>query len=462
MAGTILVIVGITGDLSKRKLLPSVHHLLKNRKISEEISIIGIGRKRTSPKELAISTAPFIRKPEQDILQRIEKSIIYIRGDLGDQATYKGLRKEISELQDSRGFQNVLYYLATLPEHFEAITTNLSHYGLAQNTRGWTRVVFEKPFGNGLEHARKLNAAIKKVFREDQIYRIDHYLGKELVQNIAVLRFSNTVLEPLWNKNHIDHVQIIMNENVGVGTRGEFYDRYGALKDVIQNHMLQLLALTAMEAPSKFNAMQIRNEKFKVLQSTRIVSPSDVVLGQYAGYQKEPGVMKNSKTETFSAMKAYVDNLRWQHVPFYLKTGKFLQNHVALIYIQFEEAPGVIFEQKTALRPNHLVISIQPDEGFYLKLNAKVPGGMDITQVKMDFCHSCVFGANTPEAYETLLHNVFLGDQSVFVRSDEVEESWRIIGQIIDSKIKVYPYTKNSQPKEADDFLQKENRRWFT
>tara|TARA_Y100000310_G_C20663211_1_gene805960 strand:- start:417 stop:1799 length:1383 start_codon:yes stop_codon:yes gene_type:complete len=459
MVKAVIVIMGITGDLSKRKLIPSMYRLLKNKKIND-FAIIGIGRRALSVEDIISGSKKFISKPDASILNSLEKKISYLQGDLDDTATYNALKKRLAG-HAKKGLTNVLFYLATLPGHFDPIAQNLKSSGLSKSSKGWVRVVFEKPFGANLEDAKELNASIKKVFTEDQIYRIDHYLGKELVQNIAVLRFSNTVLEPLWNKNHIDHVQIILNEDIGVEDRGGFYDKYGAIKDVVQNHMLQLLALVAMEAPSSFNALQIRNEKFKVLQSTRSVDAQDTILGQYAGYSKEKDVSAGSSTETFAAMKVFVDNMRWQHVPFYLKTGKKMKEKKSLIYIQFEEAPGVLFKEGAKLEPNHLVITVQPSEGFYMTLNAKVPGSLDLTQVKMDFCHDCKYGANTPEAYETLLESVLAGDQSVFVRSDEVEQSWRIVDGIIDKELKVRSYAAGKDPKAASDFISKDGREWF-
>jgi len=317
--------------------------------------------------------------------------------------------------------------------------------------------VFEKPFGEDLKSAKKINKVITSLFTEKQIYRIDHYLGKELVQNIIIARFTNTILEPLWSHTYIDHVQIVMTEDFGVEGRGNFYDNYGALKDVVQNHLLQLVALSSMEAPKNLGEKYVRDEKVKILKA---ISITDVVLGQYAGYTKEKGVKKNSKTETFAAIKLFINNKRWQKVPFYIITGKNMDKRLAGIYVQFKQAPCLLFSGVCNFIPNYFRIQIQPDEGFYMQLNAKAPGKAGITPVKMDFCHACVFGPNTPEAYENLLLDVLKGDQSTFVRSDEIEEQWKIIDKITRKNLKVQEYKKGSYPEAARKMIEKDNRYW--
>jgi len=455
-----IILFGATGDLTKKKLIPAIYNLVKNKRLDDFV-VVGIARQQLTTKKFIALFKKYVKITDKKAWKRLEKNLQYYPLDFYDEKKYADLQNYLNDIDNKYNpCGNRLFYLATLPQHFSVITKNLAKHKIARQARNWTRVVFEKPFGHDLASAKQINQDINKVFTEEQIYRIDHYLGKELVQNIAVMRFTNTILEPLWNENHIDHVQIILSEDFGIAGRGPYYDKYGAIKDVVQNHMLQMLCLTAMEAPVRFTAEYIRNEKVKVLQAIRTPLIKDVVLGQYAGYRKEKGVKKNSTTETFAAIKLFIDNHRWKGIPFYLITGKHMKKRQALIYIQFEDAPCELFEEKCTLQPNHLVIMVQPDEGFYLTLNAKVPGKMDIVPVKMDFCHACIFGPDTPEAYENLLLDVMKGDQSVFIRTDEIELSWKITDTITKKRLKVYPYRKGSYPQQADRLIQKENRYW--
>lgn len=463
MTQAVIVLMGITGDLAKRKIIPALYHLVKDKKI-DNIAIVGSGTRDIKVSDIMQDAKEFIAKPAKKHIDMLEKRIRYVQGDINKQETFQDINKEIHNLKKEYNLKNVLYYLATSPDFFQTITTNIGKCDMHKSKTGWVRIAFEKPFGSNLKHAQQLNKATAEYFKEEQIYRSDHYLGKELVQNMAVLRFTNTFLEPIWNNKHIDHVQIILNEKVGVEDRARFYDKYGALKDMLQSHIMQLIALTAMEAPAKLNAEHIRNEKSKVLESIRTINKKDVVLGQYQGYLKEKGVDPNSTTETFVALKMYIDNIRWMDIPFYIKTGKALEEKSTTIYVQFEKSPCELFEdgdKSCPLRPNHLVIKIQPDEGFFMCLNAKEPGSNDIKQITMNYSHKATMEKGSPEAYENILEHVLKGDQSIFVRSDELEESWKLVDPLTKLKHKLVTYKKGKMPKEALDLMRKDEKSWW-
>jgi glucose-6-phosphate 1-dehydrogenase len=454
----LFIIMGASGDLTKKKLIPAIYNLLEHKKL-KNFAIIGISRQDFTTESLAEHFKRYIKNPNKKIWEKLKKKTYYLKADFNDDKKFHELKNLIQKTEKKHNLSgNRLFYLATLPDHFQLISNQLSKHKLAPQNKTWSRVVFEKPFGNNLPSAKILNKCLKKVFKEDQIYRIDHYLGKELVQNISILRFTNTIFESIWNKNYIDHVQIAISENIGVESRGGFYDKYGALKDVIQNHSLQLLALTAMESPEHLTEKNVRNEKVKVLKS--VLTTKDVVLGQYDGYLKEVKVPKNSKTETFAALKLLINNDRWKNVPFYLVTGKFMKEKLASIYIEFKKPPCLIFNGICDFHSNFLAIQIQPEEGFYVQMNSKTPRSSKITPINMDFCHACTFGPNTPEAYETLLLDVIKGDQSAFIRSDEIEEAWKIVDKIKKSKPKLQNYKKKDIPKAAKKLIQKEKRDW--
>ncbi|MEM4282628.1 MAG: glucose-6-phosphate dehydrogenase [Candidatus Woesearchaeota archaeon] len=458
----LIVILGATGDLAKKKLVPAIYRLFVNKRVGD-FALIGVGRRPLSTDKWLEASRPYIKNLEKKNWKTLKKISYYFRADFYESQRWAEFGAFIRAIEQKHKLSgNRIFHLATMPEHFEVIIEQLHKQGLAAQKagNGWRRVVFEKPFGSDLASAKHINKTIRKVFDESQIYRIDHYLGKELVQNISVLRFTNQILEPLWNKENIDHIQIILSEDFGIEGRGAYYDRYGALKDVVQNHMLQLLCLTAMESPYRLTADSIRDEKMKILKAIRKINPKDVVLGQYRGYTREKGVKKNSKTETFVAAKLFVDSWRWSGLPFYFITGKKMKEKITSIYIQFKQAPCLLFEGICLFVPNYLVIQIQPEEGFYIRLNAKVPGKMDITPIKLEFCHPCIFGPNTPEAYENLIADVVAGDQSVFLRDDEIELSWKIIDDLIAKKPKISIYNPGSYPKEADELIRKDGRSW--
>ncbi|MCR4335585.1 MAG: glucose-6-phosphate dehydrogenase [archaeon] len=457
------IIMGATGDLAQKKLFPAIHRLISKNKLGNDFSIVAVARSEFSNEQFSELVKKKISGNEA-AWKTLEERLYYQKLDFDTMEGYENLGKFLKKLDKKRNIKsNKLFYLATLPKHFKGIAKNLKKFGLAEETKkNWCRVVFEKPFGNDEISAGKLNKEIRKVFAENQIYRIDHYLGKELVQNIGVLRGANRIFSPLWNAENIDHVQINLLENFGVENRSNFYDQEGAMKDVGQNHLIQLLCLTAMEIPKQFNAKSIRDEKVKVLKSIRKIIGKNVVLGQYEGYTEEKGVKRNSNTETFFAMKLFIDNKRWKGVPFYLRSGKNLGKKFASIYIQFKEPNLSMFKGQEILS-NYLVIQIQPEDGMLVRLNGKAPGEkLKVMSVKMTFCHQCAFGPNSPEAYETLIHEALDGDQSVFIRADEIEESWKIIDQAIALKKKPIIYSKNSfGPTESEKMMKEKDREWF-
>ncbi len=457
------IILGATGDLAQKKLFPALHGLIRMKKIGADFCVIAIGRKEFATEGLAELVRQNIKPLNEQAWGMLKERLYYFSLDFDAENGFLELGKFLAEVEQRHNtMQNRLFYLATLPQHFTGISHKIKKHGLAETGGNWCRVVFEKPFGEDRKSARRLNTDISKVFHEKQVYRIDHYLGKELVQNISVLRSCNRIFDPLWNKEHIDHVQINLIENFGVEKRGAFYDKQGALRDVGQSHLLQLLCLTAMETPKNLDEKFIRNEKVKVLKSVSKLSDSDVVLGQYEGFGNEPGVAKGSQTETFFALKMHLRSKNWKGIPFYLRSGKNLDKRFASIYIQFKNPDRTAVEHQQ-IEPNYLVIQIQPDDGILVRLNGKVPGEkMGIQPVKMTFCHECTFGPNTPQAYETLILNVLEGDQSAFLREDEIDLSWKAVDQCRALKSAVHTYAKGSTgPKEADEIIEKDGRKWF-
>ncbi|MBU1007836.1 glucose-6-phosphate dehydrogenase [Candidatus Dependentiae bacterium] len=455
------VILGATGDLTKRKLIPAMYHLIKKNKI-KNFALVGAAITDTTIQDVLQKSQKFIQKPDRKVWKQLEQSSYYCQLDFHNQNDFQKLQKLLIRVEKKHKLPgNRIFYLATLPEHFETITANLSKNKIVQKGKQtlWSRVVYEKPFGHDLKSARKINRCIAKLFDESQVYRIDHFLLEELVTNIALVRFSNLFFEPLWNNKYIESVQIVLHEKIGIEGRGAFYDHYGALKDVVQNHMLQMLALIAMEPPKKLSGEYIRDAKVRVLKR---VQHNDILLGQYKEYQDERGVNPKSRTETFTALRLEIANRRWKGVPFFLKTGKCLSKKETSIHIKFKNP--TCLQQDCPAESNYLTIQIQPREGFYLQVNTKIPGEThNVTPVKMDFCHACHFGPNTPQAYETLLSEVLEGDHSVFVRFDEIEYSWKLIDKILAKKHPIYTYKKNTDgPKQLAIFNKKNNIRWRT
>jgi glucose-6-phosphate 1-dehydrogenase len=486
-----LVIFGATGDLTHRKLVPALYNLAHEGQLPQSFAIVGFARRpKTHDQfraELRESVAQFSRfQPiNPAVWDSFAQAIFYHQSEFADTKGYQALDTLLKKLDGDRGTAgNRLFYLATAPTEFIGIIDQLGANELVHSDRvsgPSQRIIVEKPFGRSLATAQELNHELADVFGERQIFRIDHYLGKETVQNIVALRFANEIFEPIWNQKYIDHVQITVAESLGVEDRGGYYDKSGALRDMVQNHMMQLLSLVAMEPPTALEAEVIHDEKVKVLRSIRPIAPDQVqqftVRGQYAkgsmagkpvpGYREEKNVAPESRTETFVAMKLFIDNWRWAGVPFYLRHGKRLPKGVAEIAVEFKAPPAVLFaaESTAPLQPNALVLRIQPDEGIAIRMNAKVPGNeLHLQPVKMDFRYGGSFGSRSPEAYERLLHDAILGDSTLFTRRDEVERSWQIIDAIIagwDTSPAPFPYESGTWgPPEADEFIQRDGREW--
>ncbi len=451
-----IVIFGASGDLTARKLVPAFYHLCKDNQMPDDFRIIGFARREKSDEawreELLEALKQFSRSKSVDpeVWERFAAKLHYCVGDLTDPVAYQKLEKQLNSFGSAPLRNNLLFYLATQPSQFgEAVEQLHNAKLLAQGNSngGWQRIVVEKPFGHDLPSARVLNDELTRYANEQQVCRIDHYLGKETVQNILMFRFSNSIFEQLWNRNSIDHVQITVSEKLGVGARGGYYEEAGALRDMVQNHMLQVLALTAMEPPVSLESEAIRDEKVKLLKSIRPLSRQDlcknVVRGQYfagtvggksvPGYRQEPKVQPDSNVETYVALKLFIDNWRWSGVPFYLRTGKYLPQSASEARIQFKPTPNVLFAAQCgpSLDSNALALRLQPNEGIYLRFNGKVPGmNLSVRPVRMNFSYNTEYGAYTPEAYERLLLDALVGDATLFIRRDEVEAAWNIVDSI--------------------------------
>jgi glucose-6-phosphate 1-dehydrogenase len=470
MEAATIVIFGASGDLTQRKLVPALHTLACSDLLHPDTRVIGVARSNFSDLEfhdqLYEGVVDYARLEPRicELWNSFSQCISYIAGGYDDAETYRRLAERLAQVDGEASIPgNHLFYLSTPPSLYPVIIDRLGRAGLNRNDSGWTRIIIEKPFGRDLKSAIELNEQTHAVFQEGQVYRIDHYLGKETVQNLMTFRFANAIFEPLWNRNYIDHVQISMLEDVGVGHRAGYYDKAGVLRDMFQNHMLQLLTLTAMEPPSAFNAKALRDEKVKVLQSVRPIAKSDGIWGQYEGYRDEEGVAPASLTPTFIALKLYVDNWRWQGVPFFLRSGKRLARKATEITLQFKRVPHLIFSDEAGLVPNSLALCIQPHEGMHLQFDTKVPGGgMRTEPVDMDFHYDEHFGAQAlPEAYERLLLDALQGDASLFARGDEIELAWRLVDPLT-SEVKPVYYEPNSWgPPEADALLAQSERMWL-
>lgn len=440
MAHTI-VIFGASGDLTSRKLIPALYELCRKKRLPEKTRIIGLSRTKFTDDawrdKLAATTAQFVGKDfDPELWRQFAPSIFYLPGDLSTTEDMQALGKYIATLEGDEPATRV-YYLSTAPQLYISAIAQLGAAGLADESSGPRRIVIEKPFGTDLPTARELNRKVHEVFAEHQVYRIDHYLGKETVQNVMVLRFANSIFEPIWNRNYIDHVQITAAEDLTVGHRAAYYDSVGILRDMFQNHLLQLMTLTAMEAPAQFEANAIRDEKVKVLRSVHIMKPeevfSDTIRGQYRKYRDEPGVPPESETATFGVVKLHIDNWRWQGVPFLLRCGKAMSCQTTQIVIQFRQAPHMMFEggPRAAFESNRLVIQVQPAEGIQLHFQTKVPdAGMKLRLTDLSFNFRDRFTVGMPEAYQRLLLDIMHGDASLFARADEVELAWSIIDPI--------------------------------
>jgi len=485
-----VILFGASGDLAKRKVLPALYDLAQNNSFGERFSIVGFARTPMTDDSFrsmagdAAKTISEVGPVEPAKWDVFASNLSYSHGDYADQNSFAQLARRLAEIDAEKKLGgNRLFYLSTPPEVYPDIVEQLGRAGLARpsSPNSWVRIIIEKPFGRDLATARELNKIVLNVFEEKQVYRIDHYLGKDTVQNLLVLRFSNGIFEPLWNRNYVDHVQITASETLGVERRGGFYETAGALRDMIQSHVLQLTSLVAVEPPASFDATAVRNEKLKVLQSIRpfnleMVAQS-VVRGQYSpaksgdktlsGYREEPGVSPTSRTETFVAMRLLIDNWRWAGVPFFLRTGKRLAKRSTEIMIQFRRAPHIVFRERE-VEPNRLVLNIQPDEGISVSFGAKRPGTeMSIGNVTMNFSYHEGFGGITRSAYATLLNDCLRGDATLFDRGDNVEAAWSLVDPILDvwsaAKTAAVPQYPSATwgPKESDQLLERDARQWY-
>jgi glucose-6-phosphate 1-dehydrogenase len=484
----VMVIFGASGDLTARKLVPALYDLAAQRRLPMEFAVVGISRTEMSHEDFRKKLLDTLEEQRadsvsEDVWESFSKGIFYLPGDSKKPETYEELKGFLKKLDAERGTSgNRIFYLSSSPSLFPAIVERLGEAGMnREEDGGYSRLVIEKPFGRNLDSAVDLNGDIRRYFREKQIYRIDHYLGKETVQNIMALRFSNGIFEPVWNQHYVDHVQITVAEDIGVGTRGAFYEEAGALRDIVQNHLMQVLCLTAMEPPVAFDADSVREEKMKVLKAVRPIPEDDVgeaaVRGQYdggwvfgegaRGYREEENVAPDSETETYVALKLLVDNWRWAGVPFYVRAGKRMPKKATEISIQFHKTPHTPFSgpDTEGLEPNVLVIRVQPEEGVSLKIGAKVPGsGFEVRSVNMDLLYGSAFLEEAPDAYQRLLLDLMLGDPTLFIRADEAEGAWRILQPVMEG------WSKNAHaaryaagawgPEEADDLLGRDGRKW--
>ncbi len=485
-----MIIFGAAGDLAHRKLFPALYNLMVDRWLPHQIHVIGFSRQPFDDgafrHEVEQSIRQFSRQPlDPQLFQQFSAGMHYITANFNDREAYARLRELLSSIsQEQHVPGNYLFYLATPPSFYPVIAEQLGAVGLnvSPDPQGWVRLIVEKPFGHDLDSALELNGQLHQVFKETQIFRIDHYLGKETVQNILVFRFANGIFEPLWNRQYIDHVQITVAESLGIEGRGTYYDNAGALRDIVQNHMMQLVAMIAMEPPVAFEADAVRDEKVKVLRAIRPLSTRDIAMhtvrAQYdegyiegqkvPGFLDEPDIPSDSRTETYIAMRLLIDNWRWAGVPFYLRTGKRLAKRATEIAIQFKRAPHRFFNQTATpdLEPNLLTLKIQPDEGIALRFGAKVPGPIvRIRTVNMDFLYGTSFADQAPEAYERLLLDAMIGDSTLFTRKDEVESAWTLVNAILRgwarSKGPIPSYEAGTWgPPEADELIARNGFRW--
>jgi glucose-6-phosphate 1-dehydrogenase len=492
-----VIIFGATGDLTQRKLLPTLAHLWHDHPLPHPFVIVGFARRPMTVeqwRQMALHSVNTYMdesdRLDEEAQQQFAQCLFYCQSNFDDREGYEKLSDMLEQLDKEHGIEgNRLFYMATPPELDIEVINMLGATGLSRpvhynNHQSWTRIIIEKPFGHDLASAKELNQTLARAFREDQIFRIDHYMGKETVQNILAFRFANRMFEPVWNLNYIDNVQILIAEDLGIGTRAEYYNSEGAIRDMVQNHMMQVLSLTAMEPPDDFDAESIRNEKVKVIHAIPCFTPEQVkqytVRGQYTagvidgqpvpGYKQEKGVPPDSTTETYVALKLFIENWRWAGVPFYLRTGKRLPSRSTEVTVQFKRVPHLLYKPSDTkgLEPNLIIIRIQPDEGIAIRFGAKIPGAENhLASVNMDFNYSSAFGIESPDAYERLIADAMEGDSTLFIRRDEIEESWKIIDSITNvwktmPPDTVYPYPAGTWgPPQADELIEKDGRHWY-
>jgi len=485
-----IVIFGASGDLAKRKLIPALYELARENLLDKTSYVVGYSRSEMTDEQFRAEAKEAIQKfartkpMDEALWKSLESRLFYIAADYGSDEGHAKCAAKMDQLDKQFGTQpNRLFYISTPPTAFEPIITCLGKRKRENKPAGWQRIIIEKPFGRDLASAKSLNDLLHKNFDETSVFRIDHYLGKETVQNLLVLRFANSIFEPIWNYKYIDHVQITVSETLGVEKRGGYYDKSGALRDMVQNHLFQLMALVAMEPPAALDAVSIRDEKVKVYKSIRPIDPDRVdtytVRGQYGagsaantttqGYLKEKDVPADSQTETFAALKLFVDNWRWSGTPFYLRTGKYLPEKLSEVVVRFRSPPLTLFQKQceAPVYPNDLIIRVQPEEGISWRLNGKVPGGaMNIKPIALDMLYKTTFQKEAPEAYERLIYDATLGDQTLFIRGDEAEAAWAVIDPIeqgwAKSKTPNQEYKPGSWgPQKALDLIEHDGRRWL-
>lgn len=469
---TTILIFGASGDLTKRKLVPALFNKYKKGRLDEDVNIVGVSRTKFSHEEyrsaMQEGVSEFSKDYDDETWAEFAPKIFYIPADASELEGFDAIKDGLAEIEE--GDVNRLYYLSVAPFLYEPIITNIGEAGIAKEDGGWRRIIIEKPFGEDLASAQALNEVVHNVFDEHDVYRIDHYLGKETAQNILFFRFANTIFEPVWNRNYVDNIQITVSESVDVGSRAGYYDGSGILRDMFQNHLLQLVMLTAMEPPSSFDADILRNEKVKVLQAIRPITPNDVVLGQYEGYLDAEGVAENSKTPTYAAVRFNIDNWRWKGVPFFVRSGKALKDKVTKILVEFKSPPHMLFnlEEGDRFARNILALCLQPDEGIHLRFEAKIPGeSQAFRSVDMEFHYRDAFEEAISDAYERLILDALQGDPSLFTRSDEIETAWSLFDPVIaysedKSTSRPHEYEVGTWgPVEADIFLAEDDkRRW--
>jgi len=467
---TTILIFGASGDLTQRKLIPALYNKYAQGQLAGEFNIVGVSRTSFSHDEfrqkMQQSVKEFSKYYDDAKWSGFAAQVWYIPADANTIEGFEVIKSGLVNIEE--GEANRLYYLSVAPFLYESIITNLGSAGMHTENGAWRRIIIEKPFGTDLATARQLNTITHRTFHESQVYRIDHYLGKETAQNIFFFRFANTIFEPVWNRNYVDNIQITVAETVDVGSRAAYYDKAGVLRDMFQNHLLQLLMLTAMEPPSSFDADKLRNEKVKVLEAIRPLQPDDAILGQYSGYLHAEGIAPHSSTPTYAAVRFNIDNWRWRGVPFYIRSGKALKAKITEILVEFKSPPHMLFDMKEGNRfaRNVLALCIQPDEGIHLKFEAKIPGtAQAFRSVDMEFHYQDAFSEPISDAYERLILDAVQGDASLFTRSDEIEAAWRLFDPLI-----AYAENTSQQPAiyepgtwgpiESDIFLAEEKRRW--